>query len=216
MKFTKLLFCQMLETALEWLEKHLPMLNQLDAAIGDGDHGTAILAAMKAAVSSAQTSIEKNETFSTTLENIGFNVMSATNGSTSTLSGLFFTGMAGGITSEELNADETIIAFENGLANVQTMTKAQIGDKTLMDALIPAIEAMSRLKGTNASFTEIFLAARDAAKNGAASTKELIAKYGRAKNLGERSCGHLDAGAVSTELTYAAYAYIVENAEKNS
>ncbi|MDR3197197.1 MAG: DAK2 domain-containing protein [Planctomycetaceae bacterium] len=205
MKFTKLLFCRMLEAVLASIETNLTLLNQLDAATGDGDHGTAILAAMKAAVSGAG----KNGTFSATLETVGFDVMSEASGSTSTLSGLFFTGMAGGITSEELNVDETITAFENGLANVRTMTKAQTGDKTLMDALIPAIEAMSRLKGTDTSLSEIFQAAAIAAQTGADSTKELIAKHGRAKNLGERSRGHLDAGAVSTALIYAAYAETV-------
>ncbi|MDR1140130.1 MAG: dihydroxyacetone kinase subunit L, partial [Planctomycetaceae bacterium] len=182
MKFTKLLFCRMLEAALASIETNLTMLNQLDAATGDGDHGTAILAAMKAAVSGAGK--DRNLTFSATLETLGFEVMSAASGSTSTLSGLFFTGMANGIASEELNADQTITAFENGLANVQTMTKAQIGDKTLMDALIPAIEAMNQFKGTNALFSEIFQAAAIAAQTGADSTKELIAKHGRAKNLG--------------------------------
>lgn len=196
----------MLEAALASIETNLILLNRLDAATGDGDHGTAILAAMKAAAASAK----KDGTLSVTLETVGFDVMSGASGSTSTLSGLFFTGMAGGITSEELDVDETITVFENGLANVRTMTKAQIGDKTLMDALIPAIEAMNRFKGrTNTSFSEIFQAAAVAAQTGADSTKELIAKHGRAKNLGERSRGHLDAGAVSTALIYAAYAEIV-------
>ncbi|MDR0608631.1 MAG: dihydroxyacetone kinase subunit L [Planctomycetaceae bacterium] len=209
MKFTKLLLCRMLEAALASIETNLTMLNRLDAATGDGDHGTAILAAIKAAAVSSG----KDGSFSATLETIGFDIMSGASGSTSTLFGLFFTGMTGGIASEELSVDETITAFENGLANVQTMTKAQVGDKTLMDALIPAIEAMSRLKGTNASLVEIFRVAAVAAQNGADSTKELIAKHGRAKNLGERSRGHLDAGAVSTALLYAAYA---ETVAKNS
>jgi dihydroxyacetone kinase-like protein len=209
MKFTKLLFCRMLEAALVSIEGNLTMLNQLDAATGDGDHGTAILTAMKAAVSSAG----KDGTFAATLETIGFDVMSSANGSTSTLFGLFFTGMAESISSEEPGIDETITAFESGLANVRTMTKAQIGDKTLMDALIPAIEAMSRFKGTEAAFSKVFQAAAVAAQTGADSTKELVAKHGRAKNLGERSKGHLDAGAVSTALIYAAYA---ETVTKNS
>jgi dihydroxyacetone kinase-like protein len=206
MKFTKSLFCRMLSAVLSSIESKVSMLNQLDAATGDGDHGTAILAAIKAAV----TSSEKTGSFSSTLETVGFDIMSEASGSTSTLFGLFFTGMSVGITSEELNVDETITAFESGLANVRTMTKAQIGDKTLMDALIPAIEAMSRFKGTNnTSLIEIFQAAAVAAQNGADSTKELVAKHGRAKNLGERSRGHLDAGAVSTALIYAAYAETV-------
>lgn len=196
----------MLSTALASIESNLSRLNQLDAATGDGDHGTAIRAAIKAAV----TSSEKDGSFASTLETIGFDVMSGASGSTSTLWGVFFTGMAGGMTAEELTVDETIMAFENGLANVRTMTKAQIGDKTLMDALIPAIDAMNRLKGTDAALAEIFRVAAVAAQNGADAAKELIAKHGRAKNLGERSRGHLDAGAVSTALIYAAYAETVE------
>jgi dihydroxyacetone kinase-like protein len=202
MKFTKSLFRQMLEAALVSIETNLALLNQLDSATGDGDHGTAILAAMKAAVAS----IGKDGTFSSTLEAVGFDVMSSTNGSTSTLTGLFYTGMSGAVSSEELDLAETISAFEAGLANVQTMTQARIGDKTLMDALIPAIDAMSRLKGTEMPLPKIFQAAAAAAQTGADSTKELAAKHGRARNLGERSRGHLDAGAASTALIYAAYA----------
>jgi dihydroxyacetone kinase-like protein len=113
--------------------------------------------------------------------------------------------------SEELDTDETIQVFQAGLANVQTMTKAQVGDKTLMDALIPAIDAMNQLNGTNASLSDIFNAAATAAQRGADSTTDLIAKHGRARNLGERSRGHLDAGAASTALIYAAYANEVKN-----
>ncbi|HBT76687.1 MAG TPA: dihydroxyacetone kinase subunit L, partial [Planctomycetaceae bacterium] len=74
----------------------------------------------------------------------------------------------------------------------------------------PAIEAMSRYRGKGASLAEIFDAAAGAAKTGADSTKDLIAKHGRAKNLGDRSRGHLDAGATSTALIYAAYASVME------
>jgi dihydroxyacetone kinase-like protein len=214
MKFTKTLFCRMLETALSLIEANLALLNQLDAATGDGDHGTAILAAMKAAVAGSK----KDGTLAATLETVGFDVMSGASGSTSTLTGLFFTGMgeaAKEINSEELDVDEIITVFEAGLTNLQTMTKAKVGDKTIMDAQIPAIEAMSRFKGrgTTVSLGEIFHAAADAAKTGSESTKDLAAKLGRARNLGERSRGHLDAGAVSNALIYAAYADCIKKEE---
>lgn len=203
----------MLDQALVAIENHLTYLNQLDSATGDGDHGTAILAAMKAADKSARQNGSPSETLAETLDRIGWDVMSSTSGSTSALNGSFFSGMgmAAG-NSEELDVDQTIAMFETGLANVRTATKAQVGDKTLMDALIPAIDAMSRKKGTGAALTDVFSAAAEAAQTGADSTKELVAKHGRARNLGERSAGHLDAGAVSLAMIYAAYAKtIAEN-----
>ncbi len=205
MKFTKLLLQRMLDAALASVEANLPMLNQLDSATGDGDHGTAILAAMKAASIGAK----KDGSLAQTLETVGWDVMGGTSGSTSALTGSFFVGMAGAASSEELNADETIAMFEAGLGNVRTSTKAVIGDKTLMDALIPAIDAMSKMKGSGATLADLFRNAAAAAQAGAESTKDLVAKHGRARNLGERSRGHLDAGATSTALIYAAYAETV-------
>lgn len=200
----------MLDAALTTIESNLAMLNQLDSATGDGDHGTAILAAMKAAAAGAR----KDGTLAATLETVAWDVMGAASGSTSALNGSFFTGMAMGlgdaVASEELGTDATITMFEAGLAQVRTATKAQVGDKTLMDALIPAVGAMSALKGTGATLARVFQAAAEAARTGADSTKELAAKHGRAKNLGERSRGHLDAGATSTALIYAAYASVME------
>lgn len=202
MKFTKTLLQKMLDAALASIESNVEMLNRLDSATGDGDHGTAIVAAMKAAAAAAR----KDGSLAETLDAVGWDVMESTSGSTSALTGSFFTGMSGAVDGEELDGDATIAMFEAGLKNVQTASKAKVGDKTLMDALIPAVEAMAAKKGTGASLAEIFGAAADVAKAGADSTVDLVAKHGRAKNLGERSRGHLDAGAVSTALLYAAYA----------
>lgn len=205
MKFTKSLLQKMLVEALASIENNLDYLNQLDSATGDGDHGTAILAAMRAAVESSK----KDGTLSETLDTIGWDVMSSTSGSTSALNGSFFTGMATAVLGEELDTDQTIAMFDAGLAQVQTATKAKIGDKTLMDALIPAIEVMGRKKGSGASLSDIFHSAAEAAQKGADSTKDFVAKHGRARNLGQRSQGHLDAGAVSTAMVYAAYSKAV-------
>ena len=205
MLFTKTLLQKMLESALAAVENQLAMLNQLDAATGDGDHGTAILSAMKAAVAAVQ----KEGTLKATLEAVGWEVMSKTSGSTSALTGSFFMGMANAVSGEELDSVQTIAMFESGLANMRTSSRANIGDKTLMDALIPAIEAMRALKEQSPALAELFTAAAGAAQKGADSTKDLAAKFGRAKNLGERSRGSLDAGAVSTALIYKAYADVL-------
>jgi len=209
MLFTKTLLQEMLQAALTVIESQLAMLNQLDAATGDGDHGTAILAAMKAATAAVQ----KEGTLKTTLETIGWDVMSNTSGSTSALTGSFFIGMSNAVSGEELDSVQTITIFESGLAKVQTSSRANVGDKTLMDALIPAIEAMTALKEQSPPLADLFIAAAEAAHKGADSTKDLVAKFGRAKNLGERSRGFLDAGAVSTALIYQAYADTVKQAE---
>ena len=207
MFFTKILLQKMLQAALSTVEHNLAMLNQLDAAIGDGDHGTAILTAMKAAAATAQ----KEGTLQTTLETIGWDIMSSTSGSTSALMGSFFIGMSRATTGEELDGIQTITLFESGLANLRTSSRANVGDKTMMDALIPAIEAMTALEKQSPSLADLFTAAADAAQKGADSTKDLVAKFGRAKNLGERSRGTLDAGAISTALLYRAYAETVKN-----
>lgn len=195
----------MLQAALSAVENQLVTLNQLDAATGDGDHGTAILTAMKAAVTASQ----KKGALKATLEMIGWDIMSSTSGSTSALMGSFFVGMSQAVSGEELDGVQTITMFESGLVNLRTSSRASVGDKTLMDALIPAIEAMSALKEHTPPLAAIFVAAAEAAQKGADSTKDLVARFGRAKNLGERSRGSLDAGAVSTALIYQAYSQCI-------
>ena len=88
------------------------------------------------------------------------------------------------------------------------------GDKTMMDAMIPAIEAMSAAIAANPSATlaDVFNAAATAAKEGAEKTSEYVAKFGRARNLGERSRGSKDAGATSLALIFQAFADAVANA----
>jgi len=206
MLFTKTLLKKMLQTALAVVENQLAMFNQLDTATGDGDHGTALLAAMKAATAATQ----KEGNLKATLEAIGWDIMSNTSGSTSALMGSFFIGMSNAIADEELDSNQTIAMFESGLTNIRTSTRANVGDKTLMDALIPAIGAMTALKGQSPALADLFTAAAEAAQKGADSTRDLVAKFGRAKNLGERSRGTLDAGAVSTALIYRAYADAVK------
>ena len=194
----------MLETALAAVEAKFDELNALDAATGDGDHGTAIVATLKAAVESAQGA----GTLAETMSNIAMGIMTATGGSTSSLNGSFFMGLGDGAKSEALNPAETVAMFEAGLTTMQTMTNAKVGDKTMMDAMLPAIDAMKAAVAANPAATlhDVFQQAADAAKAGAEKTSEYVAKFGRARNLGERSKGSCDAGATSTAVIFQAYA----------
>ena len=175
-------------------------LSELDSVCGDGDHGSAITGAMRAASAAVAGASDIKGAFF----EAGFAAMSHSNGSTSTLLGSFFMGISDGIEAGagQLGAAELARAFKSGLEGIRANTKADIGDKTLMDALIPAVGAMSG----RPSVAEVLSAAAKAAKDGADSTAGLRAKFGRARNLGEKSIGSLDAGAVSMSIIFAEFA----------
>lgn len=201
-KLTKELVLKIFTSTVAELEAKQEELNRLDAAIGDGDHGTSIVKAMRAAA----VAMEGPENLKDALYNAGFAAESQDCGSTSSLIGSFWQGMSEKIESEELLSDDAIQMFSAGLDAVKKMTKAQVGDKTLMDALIPAVDYMKSQFECNASLQELFESAAESAQFGTDATVDYIAKFGRAKNLGERSKGHLDAGAVSMAIIFKAFA----------
>ena len=173
----------------------------LDAAAGgDGDHGEAIVAATKA-LAAAQGS-----DFKGLLGDMVAHLESDVSGSTSSLYGTLFEGMADAVEAgkTELTADEVADLFAAGLEELGFATKAKVGDKTFMDALIPAIEALKAhaAEGEPA----MFAAAAAAAKAGSAATANMQAKFGRARNLGARSIGPIDAGSASNADIWACFA----------
>lgn len=192
-------FKEMFAAAAQEIEAQEKYLCSLDAVCGDGDHGTAIKGAICAANAAMQNAGDlKNGFF-----DAGFAAMSNSNGSTSTLFGSLLMGVSDGISPEANSLDGSALAkaFESGLASIRANTKADVGDKTLMDALVPAVAAMSG----KADAKDALEAAAKAADEGAKSTEKLQAKFGRAKNLGEKSIGSLDAGAVSNAMIFKAF-----------
>ncbi len=177
-------------------------LSKMDAALGDGDHGEAIVTAMNVVNSECGKIAE----FKQGLGNMGFGVMLQTSGSTSTLLGGLLLGMADAIEGEktELTIAEVTAMFEAGVEGVAKNTKAQVGDKTMMDALIPAVDAMKAYSGGD--LKEMFAQASEAAQKGAAATVDMVAKFGRARNFGEKCIGHVDAGATSWAMLIDSFA----------
>ncbi len=172
----------------------------LDAAAGgDGDHGEAIVAATRA-LAAAQGS-----DFKSLLTDMVNHLESDVSGSTSSLYGTLFEGMADAVDAgvTELDAPGIADLFAAGLEELGFATKAKVGDKTFMDALIPAIEALKAhaAEGEQA----MFAAAAAAAKAGSEATAQMQAKFGRAKNLGERSIGPIDAGSASNADIWACF-----------
>ena len=173
----------------------------LDAAAGgDGDHGEAIVAATKALAAA-----EGND-FKSLLESMVAHLESDVSGSTSSLYGTLFEGMADAVDAgkTELSAPELADLFAAGLEELGFATKAKVGDKTFMDALIPAVEALKAHAAEGEA--AMFAAAAAAAKAGSEATAQMQAKFGRAKNLGARSVGPIDAGSASNADIWLCFA----------
>jgi dihydroxyacetone kinase-like protein len=110
--------------------------------------------------------------------------------------------MSDGITAETLDGAGLAGAFEAGLKSLQKQTKAKVGDKTMMDALIPAVEAARKAADAGQNPSDVLAQAAQAAKAGAESTKDIAARFGRARNVGAKSIGTPDAGATSVALVF--------------
>jgi dihydroxyacetone kinase-like protein len=192
---------RILRTAAQKIKAQRDYLSTLDAATGDGDHGMAVSKVADAIA----TTIEQDGggDLAKLLKAIGWAVMATDAGSTSPLYGSLFTGMsekAGG--TEALDAFGFAAMLEQGVAGLRKNTKATVGDKTMIDALVPAVTAIRTAVDAGRSLAEALSDGAAAAVQGAEATRNLKASFGRARNIGERSIGHLDPGATSMSLLF--------------
>ena len=187
------------------IEKNRDYLTQLDAAIGDADHGANMDRGFKAVVSRLGTVSDKD--IGTILKTVGMTLMSTVGGAGGPLYGTFFV-QAGLATAGkmELTAADWASVLEAGIQGVVNRGKAQVGDKTMVDTLVPALQALKEALGNGASLSEALARSAEAAERGMKMTIPLIAKKGRASYLGERSAGHQDPGATSSFLMIKAAA----------
>lgn len=194
-------FKAMIDNALQQIKAREDEFSQLDAVIGDGDHGQAIATAMSVVAEKAAT----GSAFKSMLGDMGMEVLMQVSGSTSTLLGALFLGMSDGVGEvTELSATDVKKMFASALKNVQMQTKAKVGDKTMMDALQPAVDTI--VGSDSEDIAEILKGAAEAAIAGAESTIALKANFGRARNYGEKSIGTMDSGAASWSCMFAAFA----------
>jgi dihydroxyacetone kinase-like protein len=183
------------------IEANRDHLTQLDAAIGDADHGTNLargFAAVTLAIPAAATP-------GTLLTTVGSTLISKVGGASGPLYGVAFRRAGkslGALAEADLPALEA--ALEAALAGVQQLGAAREGDKTMVDALAPATRAFSKAIADGASQAEALSALAAAAAAGAEATIDMQARKGRASYLGPRSVGHEDPGAASTALILAA------------
>jgi phosphoenolpyruvate---glycerone phosphotransferase subunit DhaL len=185
------------------IAEHRAELVRLDTAIGDGDHGTNMDRGMRKAVEKIDGTA--SEDIGALLKAVGMALVSSVGGAAGPLYGTLFLqmGMASA-GSEELDLAGWTAALEAGVKGVQTRGKAEPGDKTMVDALVPALEALRAAEGSG--LADALRRSADAAEEGMRATIPLEARRGRASYLGPRSVGHQDPGATSTQLLLEAAA----------
>ena len=200
----------MLGAAAEQIRANHEMLSELDSHGGDGDHGTTMVRAM-AQLEKGITDAPAEE-LKALFHSVGWAIMGVDGGATGPLLGAFFMGMADAAEgSEALDAEGLAAAFESGLASVRKYSKAQVGDKTMMDALMPAVDAARAAAESGADTAAALRHVAEAAERGAESTKALQARFGRAKYIGEGSIGVQDAGATSMWLLFKGFSEGVDS-----
>ncbi len=193
--FDKSMLIRMLQQAQVNIDREHETLSKLDALTGDGDHGITIQRTMKAIEQALAEGADKP--LGDLLKAVAMKVMMCDGGSTSPLMGSYFLGLASAAHADELNAEQTATLFQAGLDGFFKTSKAEPGDKTMMDALRPATEVLVKTLNDTGDVPAAFSAAAAAAAEGAEKTKDYVAKLGRARTMGERSIGHYDPGAVS-------------------
>jgi dihydroxyacetone kinase-like protein len=140
------------------------------------------------------------------LKAAGWRVLSVDGGASSSLLGTFFTGMGDvELAADAMDCDDLARSLEAGLRALSRQTKARPGDKTMMDAFSPAIAAATAAAGAGKTIPEALEDAAVAAQMGAESTRDLVARFGRARSLGERTRGYPDAGATSISLIFKGF-----------
>ncbi|REF36794.1 dihydroxyacetone kinase subunit DhaL [Thermasporomyces composti] len=180
-------------------------LVELDAAIGDADHGANLDRGMQAAVATLPD--PDSATPSDVLRGVATALISKVGGAAGPLYGTAFLRASTAVKDRpELTAEDVVAAIRAGLDGVVARGKAEPGDKTMVDAWEAAARAAERALASGAPLSQILAAAADAAEEGMRATIPLVARKGRASYLGERSAGHQDPGATSTALLFRAMA----------
>lgn len=185
-------------------EAEATMLADLDRQAGDGDFGTNLNSALRRAQAFIDT--EDPQTFADVFFAVSKGFLN-TGGTSGPLFGMWFRDVAKTTShSEPASAEALATGVANGLATIQRLGGAEVGDSTMVDAIDPAAAVLSEATGTGADVDDALSAASQAAAKGAESTRDLIASRGRASYVGEVARGVLDPGAVAVALFFAAAA----------
>ncbi|ARV62760.1 dihydroxyacetone kinase subunit L [Nostocales cyanobacterium HT-58-2] len=207
---TKEQILQWLQTFAAQIEQNKDYLTELDAAIGDADHGMNMDRGFKKVILQLPTVADKD--IGSILKTVSMTLISSVGGASGPLYGTLFlqasTVVAG---QQELSDNDVHQMLKAGLNGVLQRGKAQLGDKTMVDVLSPAVSAFQQALSEGNNILEAMQQAVTAAEQGMKDTTPLVAKKGRASYLGERSIGHQDPGATSSYLMLKSLLTVLES-----
>ncbi|CAN5699686.1 dihydroxyacetone kinase subunit DhaL [soil metagenome] len=190
------------------MEENRRYLTRLDSEIGDGDHGNNMNRGIKAALEGLDDA--DPSTPADVLKAVAMTLISKVGGAAGPLYGTAFLRASTALSDKaDVSAEDAAEALEAALGGIKQRGKAEVGDKTIVDALEPAVVAAKEASGEG-SVATVLRAAAGAAEEGAESTVPLRARRGRASYLGARAEGHQDPGATSTYMLLEAAARVVE------
>jgi len=174
-------------------------LTELDSAIGDADHGINMNRGMQAVLGKLDAGEAAD--VGALLKTVGMTLVSTVGGASGPLYGTLFLQMGTSAAGKpDLSGDDWAAALAAGVAGVQRRGKAELGDKTMIDALVPGVEAVRSALAEGSALDEALRRSAEAAREGMTATIPLVARKGRASYLGERSADHQDPGATSSWL----------------
>ena len=183
------------------------LLTDLDAAIGDADHGINMERGMAAVLVALEEAAPVD--MSALCKQVGMTLVKSVGGASGPLYGTFFLRMASPLgSSDSVAATDFAKALRAGVEGVVQRGRAESGDKTMYDALAPALDALDTALASGADLSAALSDAATAARNGRDATESMIARKGRASYLGQRSVGHQDPGATSAAMLIAAAATV--------
>ncbi|WP_080798286.1 DAK2 domain-containing protein [Arabiibacter massiliensis] len=194
-------FKGMLRESARLMLEEADRLSDIDSKFGDGDHGITVTKIAKVIQEQAG-AWDDGQPVKDFLDDVGMAAMAVRGGSAGPLYGTLIGGLGVQLGDEEdaIGADAARRMFAGCLAEMRDITNAQVGDKTMMDALIPAVEAAQACDAADDDAAAVFAAAADAAETGAKASESFASKFGRARSYGDATIGTPDAGAVSTSL----------------
>jgi D-erythrulose 4-kinase len=196
------------------VEENKEYLGRIDAIAGDGDHGIGMSRGSKAAAAAAN---ESQGGVETVLTAAGHAFGDKAGGTSGILWGLLLEGVGKGLgNTEPVTARRLADAVQESARHLQGFSKAELGDKTMLDALFPFVNTLREQVDSGASATEAWQSAADACRTAAEATASLIPKIGRARPLAERSVGTPDPGAISLALIVTAVGDVLSDAEADT
>lgn len=204
MSFTSAKFPALIDAITASISEHADAVTELDQAIGDGDHVFNLQRGLEA-LQAHGTEIAGLE-WAAALQKIGMTVMAAVGGASGSLYATLFIGLHKHSKDKAANLETFAEAFQQAVEAVKQRGKADVGEKTMLDVLVPVADALKQDVSEGKTLNDILDHVCAVAEAGVESTRDMLATKGRASFLGERSKGHLDAGAKTAQLMIAAIA----------